>query len=163
MSPYWVLVLHVYILKDYSICPGLKDTYGFMVPAQGPLGTSLHPAHGPECQTAPPKASVLTPGEVCSKCQSPPPSLVLLAQWTSHLYHSLVSGPDLSENVNVKKLILIYAQALVHFGYGKGTKFLSLAQIVIIFFHWTTASIKFSFYIQLEDTFLYFISIFVLF
>lgn len=135
MSPDWVLVLHVYILKDFSICPGLKDTHDFMVPAQAPLGTSLHPARGPECQTAQPKASVLTPGEVCSKCQSPPPSLVLLAQWTSHLYHSLVSGPDLPEKVNVKKLILIYAQAsLVHFGCGKGTKFLSLAQIVIIFF-----------------------------
>lgn len=60
----------------------------FMVDAHTPLGTYLHSAHAPEFQTAQPKASVLVPGQLWSKCQSPPPSLVLLAGWTLGLYQS---------------------------------------------------------------------------
>lgn len=49
------------------------------------------------------------------------------AGWSLDLYHGLVSGPDLPEKVDIKKLILIYAQAsLVHFGYINGTHLLKL-------------------------------------
>lgn len=119
------MVLHVYILKDFSICPGPTTLKRFMGPAQAPLGASLHPAHSPEPQTAWPKAPVLVPGKLCSNRQSPSPSLALLDGWTLDLYHRFVSGPDLLKKVENKKPILIYFQAsLVHFGYVKGTSFL---------------------------------------
>lgn len=90
------------------------------------------PPFGPEPQTAQPKASVLIPGKLGSKCQSPHPSLALLTGWSLDLYHSLVSGPDLPEEVDIKKLILIYTQ--VSFWLYKWNLFIKPHPSNLIFF-----------------------------